>query len=268
MARNKLDLFFSSASALGWALAILLAYISLGAALGIGGLGWLVAGFLGWVAFKKAWDLFPVALLLFFLYVVGGWLPAPIWRFPSAGFLIPFALTCVCCLPFAHLRSHFRWFRRGQIDQVTLALLVLTGLLTALVMVLWALWTDYLGLASSMPSSARSLPRWFLLLIGIPGFALMNAFAEEVVYRGLIQEALHARFPRKLAFALVLQASAFAAAHFQGGFPTGWMGYFMTFSYALALGLLRWRSAGLLAPFLAHVMADLVIGVTLLLLSS
>ena len=59
---------------------------------------------------------------------------------------------------------------------------------------------------------------------------------------------------------MILQASAFAILHFAAGFPNGIAGYLMTFVYGLILGYLRERTGGLLAPYVTHVVADLVIG--------
>ena len=63
----------------------------------------------------------------------------------------------------------------------------------------------------------------------------------------------------------MLQAGAFAAVHFGVGFPNGLFGYAMVLVYGLALGLLRHRTKGMLAPYLAHVIADLTIGYFLVL---
>jgi membrane protease YdiL (CAAX protease family) len=236
--------------------------------LGGGGLlRWLSAGLLVGVFYRREWDLLPCALLIFLLFMGGLYLPEQVLRFPSAVFLVPFGITSLLCLPFARTRPAFAWFRMGSLDQVTLILVVLTSLVSALTLVLWALWTDYLGIATAMLGTVRSLPRWLLLLVGIPGFALMNAFAEEVVYRGVFLDALLRRFPGRQFLILAAQASAFAAAHYWVGFPNGKLGYLMTFTYACMLGYLRLRSEGMLAPYLAHVAADSVIGITLLLLT-
>jgi membrane protease YdiL (CAAX protease family) len=58
---------------------------------------------------------------------------------------------------------------------------------------------------------------------------------------------------------LVLQAVAFAALHFRAGFPRGMAGVGLTFAYGLVLGELRRRAGGLAAPFITHVLTDLVI---------
>ncbi len=215
----------------------------------------------------RAWRLVPCAILIFYLYVGVLVLPAAVWNVPAALFLIPFFATWLTCWPFAPLRAQFHWLKRGEPGQITWLLVALVSLASAVALVLWALWSNYLGIAVSMMHSFRNVPFWFLLLIGIPGFALVNAFAEEVVYRGVIQSALEQRFAEKPWLSLGGQAFAFAAAHYSVGFPNGKMGFLMTFVYACLLGFLKLRSLGLLAPYVAHVAADLVIGITLLLLA-
>ncbi len=253
----------------GWLLLALMGLVSITALLqAYAPILWFVLLFLGYVLFRKEWNLVPVALLFFFMYQGDQWLPSVLYRIPTAPFLVPFVLSLLVCAPFAVLRKELGWARWGKPDQVAWLLVVLTSLISALALVLWALWTDYLGIASTMLSTFKQVPFWFMLLLGIPGFALLNAFAEEVVYRGVLQHALEARFGERQKLILASQASAFAAAHFMSGFPNGKIGYLMTFLYALMLGYLRDRTRGILAPYVAHVAADLVIGITLLLLSA
>ncbi|HYX72145.1 MAG TPA: CPBP family glutamic-type intramembrane protease, partial [Nitrososphaera sp.] len=58
---------------------------------------------------------------------------------------------------------------------------------------------------------------------------------------------------------VVIQAGSFAAFHYLAGFPNGVFGLAMVFVYGFMLGVLRRRSRGLLAPWIAHVLADIVI---------
>ena len=61
------------------------------------------------------------------------------------------------------------------------------------------------------------------------------------------------------AAALILQAAAFAALHYQAGFPRGVAGIGLTFIYGLVLGVFRRHSRGLMAPVVIHVLTDLAI---------
>ena len=86
----------------------------------------------------------------------------------------------------------------------------------------------------------------------------MNAAVEEAAYRGVVLHALgKARITAPAA--VVLQAAAFATLHFQAGFPRGVAGVGLTFVYGLVLGELCRRAGGLMAPFITHVLTDLVI---------
>lgn len=214
----------------------------------------------------RDWQKMPAAILIFFLYVAAPFYPSLVWQIPTAAFLVPLTLTLALILAVPQLRKNLMWIRLGEIDPVTAILVVSTGLISAIALVFWAIWTDYLGIGAAMMEDYQHIPRWFLLLLGIPFFSFINAFAEEMVYRGVLQTALEESFPENPAFVIVLQATAFAAAHFAVGFPNGVWGYLMTFLYALVLGYLKFRSRGMLAPYLTHVIADFVIGITLFLL--
>ncbi len=115
-----------------------------------------------------------------------------------------------------------------------------------------------------MGQAFLTYPLWIVLALAIPAFAFVNAFAEEVVYRGILQESLSNTFAAQ-PLVFLLQGSAFAAIHFASGFPNGFMGYGMVLIYGLMLGYLRWRTKGILAPYIAHVVADLCIGYFLIL---
>jgi membrane protease YdiL (CAAX protease family) len=134
----------------------------------------------------------------------------------------------------------------------------------AAALILWAFSADRMGAWASVLKDYQGVPRWFLYGIGVPVFALLNAATEELIFRGVLLEALRTRFPKHLVFSLLLQASAFAAAHYWAGFPNGKLGYLMTFIYAITLGYLRIHTRGLLAPFLAHFTADVVIALLLI----
>jgi membrane protease YdiL (CAAX protease family) len=81
-----------------------------------------------------------------------------------------------------------------------------------------------------MTGQFKEVPRWKLLSDGIPVFALINAFSEEVVYRGVLQEALLATIG-ETGLAVLLQADAFAIEHFASSFPNGYWGYAMVLVY-------------------------------------
>jgi membrane protease YdiL (CAAX protease family) len=94
------------------------------------------------------------------------------------------------------------------------------------------------------------------LLAGAFGFALVNAVLEELIWRGVIQDRLDPLFGP--AMAIALQALSFGLQHAHG-IPRGVVGVVLAGSWAVMLGMLRRHTRGLLAPFLAHVVADTVV---------
>lgn len=92
-------------------------------------------------------------------------------------------------------------------------------------------------------------------------FSLINTAVEEAIFRGVLQEAAIAAFGVPLGIAL--QAIVFGMLHLVG-VPSGAVGAVMAGGWGPALGLLRWRTRGIVAPYVAHVAADLTIVLMLL----
>ena len=114
--------------------------------------------------------------------------------------------------------------------------------------------TGLLTIVSLVPPSPAAAAAGVAAL----AFSVVNAAVEKAAYRGVLLGALRKAgiTPRA---ALVLQAIAFAALHFRAGFPRGIVGVGLTFVYGLVLGELRCRAGGLMAPFITHVLTDVVI---------
>jgi len=81
---------------------------------------------------------------------------------------------------------------------------------------------------------------------------------EEAVFRGVVMEAVDSALGPG-SWSVVLQAAPFAAFHYQAGFPNGTSGLAMTFMYGIMLGVIRRISRGMLAPLIAHILADITI---------
>jgi uncharacterized protein len=203
--------------------------------------------------------LFHVALLNFLFGVAPLVLPRAIFDLPATIFLVPFLLSIPLVLLVPRARFTLEWLRIGYFDGVTLFWMVLTVVLSSSALIGWAFWTDSLGVGEKMMRGFIQYPSWLIVMLGIPAFAIFNAFAEEAFYRGVLQESLSLTF-RAVPIVILFQATAFGAAHYRMGFPNGLMGYFMVFTYGLMLGFLRYRSKGMMAPFLTHIFADLTIG--------
>jgi uncharacterized protein len=152
------------------------------------------------------------------------------------------------------------YVRPGRITADVWALVVLTIAGSAVALAAWA--------SIARPTVSPYLrwmaqqPTW-LLLAGLVAFAVLNSIGEELLFRGIFLSELAAASSATLA--VVATGIAFAIAHVNG-FPSGWFGALMAGVYGLALGVLRVRSRGMLAPFLAHVGADITIGLLAVLL--
>ena len=103
-----------------------------------------------------------------------------------------------------------------------------------------------------------------VLIAGGVGFALVNAALEELIWRGVLQDRLEPLFGA--AGAIAISSISFGVQHAHG-VPRGVVGVLLAGIWAVMLGTLRRRARGMLAPFLAHVIADATIATIILTLS-
>jgi membrane protease YdiL (CAAX protease family) len=156
----------------------------------------------------------------------------------------------------AWLRDSTKWLKRGTVSQGIAPLSAAIVVVSAVSLLLWI----QLARPDLADLVQTFIPAWSLWLL-IPGailLALINAAVEEAAYRGVALGALDESLG-PTALAVLLQAAAFSTLHFRSGFPRGTAGVVLTFVYGLALGILRRRSGGLLAPWVTHVLTDIVI---------
>ena len=146
------------------------------------------------------------------------------------------------------------WLRRGRVTAELPWLLVLTVLVTAAALLIWQRLLDG-RLPQAYVDAAAGRPLW-LLMTACAGFLLLNAAVEEAIFRGVLQTALE-RVSGPVV-AIIVQAVAFGVLHVVG-VPTGILGAVLAGGWGLLLGLMRWRTQGLLAPYVAHVAADATI---------
>ncbi|WP_437989800.1 CPBP family intramembrane glutamic endopeptidase [Sorangium sp. So ce145] len=157
------------------------------------------------------------------------------------------------------LRASMPPLRRGSFGPAVLGWIAAIVLVSALALVLWVrlMRPDLTQMRALLPPV--SLP---LLLLGGLGFALFNALLEEAVFRLVFLGSLDAVTTSGWT-AVLVQAAAFGLLHLRG-FPSGAVGVGLAAIYAVMLGVLRRRAGGLLAPYVAHVAADLTIFALLL----
>lgn len=177
---------------------------------------------------------------------------------PGAWFVWPLYLLVPCGAAFLFGRmrgkkTHITLVRFGRLGRPEFGAILMIALASAAALVAWV------GLLR--PDLSRFialLPHWpivLVLLLGI-GFSIVNAVLEELLWRGFLQSWLLSVVSP--AGAIGVQAVSFGAFHFTG-FPGGLAGISLATLYGLMLGALAFRGRGLLAPCVAHVVADAVI---------
>ena len=169
--------------------------------------------------------------------------------------LAPIILYLVVVLAVPRFRRSLQWLRAGRFGKDIVVLVIATSVVSGVALYLW-----YRLLRPDLGIHLAYLPEmrpWLFPLAGL-GFAMGNAAMEEFVFRGLIMESLDSAFGAG-PMSIAVQAWLFGALHFLKGFPNGWWGLAMTVVYGVLLGVIRRRSQGMVAPWLAHVCADLVI---------
>jgi membrane protease YdiL (CAAX protease family) len=140
---------------------------------------------------------------------------------------------------------------RYVLASVALGLLAFAGV---------ALWVHFMSpsveqIPFKIPSSLS------LLLVGllIVVFAILNSFAEEFIFRGLIIESIG---KQSVLIANIVQAIAFGLLHFKG-FPFGVSGSILAGFFALLMGVLRIKSGSLAYSWFAHFTANVAMGILL-----
>jgi membrane protease YdiL (CAAX protease family) len=110
-----------------------------------------------------------------------------------------------------------------------------------------------LGLHVTRAELVRAAP---LMLAGV-GFAAINAFTEEVYFRGSLLATLPDVIGR--GHALLINVAFFGLAHVLYGSPPGITGFLMTGFLAFLLGKAMLETKGLAWPWFIHFVPDVVI---------
>jgi membrane protease YdiL (CAAX protease family) len=236
------------------ALALFVVAVYAGGALLPSAAEWWLVGVLGAataIAFAaRAWSASHAALLTFLHYAV---FQTPIaWPLSLVVVLVAYGVLVGTVPP---LRASCGWLRRGVINGRLWAMIAAYVAVSATALVVWRYTTseDVGAYRSFIPPG---LPR-SLLWPGIVLVAMLNASFEEAIWRGAIFQSLEATVGRGWV-ALALQGIGFGVWHFRG-FPRGWVGVGLATIFALMMGILRMRDRGMLAPWVAHVFADVTI---------
>jgi uncharacterized protein len=220
--------------------------------------------FNGWVPFRVLILMLPLAVMSRSVYAMHLnllFLCLCLIRFFPHFTMRPFANLTALVLYFytvlvvQDLRRSVGWLRMGKMTPKVWMLILATIAISCVALVLWVRFLSpnlsrYGGL---LPKASLSLT----LLYGI-GFCTFNAAVEEIIWRGVMMEALDSAFGPGL-LTMLIQALSFALAHYAGGFPNGMTGSAMVFVYGIMLGTIRRKSKGIAGCWVAHVAADYTI---------
>ncbi|TGL33975.1 CPBP family intramembrane metalloprotease [Leptospira koniambonensis] len=223
--------------------------------------------------FEEVRALFVVPVLLFLFLLIGFqfkwkslfYLNIPLCAltfinvFPYAKNLWPGTLIVALVfyfLAFSKIRKAelLRWWPKGEVSKQVLGLSILFVLSASIALFLWfyLLDPDISDIKENFPKGEIPL----LITAGL-GFAIINAIAEEFLFRGILFESLLTA-GLSLFWALLFQAISFGILHLYG-FPRGWVGIVLAGIYGLMTGLIRILSKGIYYPVLVHFFADITI---------
>ncbi len=173
-----------------------------------------------------------------------------VWPFPL---LIPLVVYGCVVWALRPLRETADWLRIGRTNGRLIAFTVAVSVLSCLVLIFWQI------LASpSLDYLDKHLPLDLLgsVLVTAAAFSLLNSVLEEIIFRGVLYQAIAACWSWPVA---VLGSSVLFGVGHRGGYPPGVAGAVLAGVYGVALGAIRHYSCGLLLPVLAHVAADATI---------
>jgi hypothetical protein len=169
--------------------------------------------------------------------------------------LVPLVIYALIAGIVPALRRSTNWLKRGSMDPNVIRLVIATAIISAVALIGWVIVMkpDIERHVARIPG----LPLWVYPFAGV-GFAVVNAVMEEAIFRGVIMEALDSALGTGH-WSVGIQAVPFAALHYVAGFPHGLSGFMMVLVYGVMLGAVRRVSKGMLAPVLAHIVADVTI---------
>jgi membrane protease YdiL (CAAX protease family) len=167
--------------------------------------------------------------------------------------LLPLAVYAGVVLALPLLRRTAPRLTVGRLTGAPLLSAVALSVVTSLVLLAYHTLArpDVTALAAGLPVAAFGS----LALAGLC-FSVTNATLEELIFRGVLYEAVVAE--RGAAVAVGVTAVLFGLGHMRG-YPPGLPGAVLAGGYGVALGLLRWWTGGLGLAVAAHVCADATI---------
>jgi uncharacterized protein len=190
--------------------------------------------------------------VVFVVLTIGVLLIPPVRSWPWL-WLVPLGVYFGLVGAASPLRRSLFWIRAGRITPGGVgATFVVIGVTTGVLILFQNLVSPDLRIYESR------LP-WTTLGNGVlagMSFALLNAIFEELVFRGILFDALASQWSTRIT--IFGTAALFALGHLHG-YPPGATGACLAFAYGIILGALRAWTGGLILPVIAHIGADATI---------
>jgi uncharacterized protein len=167
--------------------------------------------------------------------------------------LIPVAAYYALVVATPPLRRTVPRLAVGRVDWLSGSVGIFLSVLTGVVLLTFQTLFDpeVSALAARMPVDVFGN----LILAGVC-FSLLNALLEELIFRGVLYEAVAAEWGPTVAIGAT--AAVFGLGH-RHGYPPGPVGVILAAGYGVALGMLRWWTGGLGVVTACHVTADATI---------
>ncbi len=167
---------------------------------------------------------------------------------------VPVVIYVIIVFLYPRLKQSSSWLKRDEFDRITGYLIIFTIITSAAGLLIWFSITN-----PELSDLVKQLPQGhpiIIILVAI-AFATINAIMEEITFRGVLWDGLKIVYDNKY-FVIITQGLIFGLAHYYG-FPRGFSGVILAAIYGIMLGVIRYRSKGLLVPTFTHIFADLVI---------
>jgi membrane protease YdiL (CAAX protease family) len=169
-----------------------------------------------------------------------------VWLVPFVGY---FAL--IGSVP--PLRRSMNWLHAGALSSASVAVTIVIMVLTVSALILFNVTVrpDLRDYRAALPFGALG----GVVMAGVI-FTLVNATLEELVFRGVLFDALQSQWGSWVT--LTTTALLFGLGHLRG-YPSGFLGSCMAVLFGFAMGVLRLWTGGLALPIVAHMAADATI---------
>ncbi|HEY3901153.1 MAG TPA: type II CAAX endopeptidase family protein [Chthoniobacter sp.] len=187
-----------------------------------------------------------------FAFLVGATF-VPVFRIWPLLWIAPLAAYFLLVVLVPPLRKTFFGWSFGRVTPSALLAAIGIAIVSCAALFLFERWEhpDLHAYAAALPDIRGT----GLIFAGII-FAMLNAFLEELLFRGIFFDAFASQSGPVMA--VILTSVLFGYGHMHG-YPPGPIGAVLAGSYGLALGWLRLFTKGLGLPVLTHITADATI---------